>query len=136
MDLKELVDNLQQFCVDDNSDYNTSNSSCMSSEDEDDCFQKYDPSKKFNKSELEVRSRRFAGYESKTYDKSNWIKATFDNKTKRFPNPPNNIEELHVLLKRRFGVLREVLEMGYTAVITYKPASNLAYRPIQTSTEL
>ena len=71
-----------------------------------------------------------------TYEKSNWIKATFDNKTKRFANPPKNLDELRNLLKRRFGVLREILDMGYIAIISYKPASNLAYRPIETSMEL
>ena len=110
MDLKQLGDNLQQFCVDDNSDYNTSNSSILSSEDEGESFQQFNPHKKFNKSELEMLSKRFDGFEQsymiETYEKSNWIKATFDNKTKRFANPPKDLDELRSLFKRRFGVLR------------------------------
>ena len=47
-----MEDDLQQFCVDEISDYNTDNSSDLSSDGENESFQQYNPSKKFNSSEL------------------------------------------------------------------------------------
>ena len=100
------------FCIEDNSDWNSSNSSILSDDEEGESQQVFNPTKKYNQQELEKLNRRFNGYEhtylNETYEKSNWIKATFDKKTKRFANPPKDLDELLVLLKRRFGVLRAV----------------------------
>ena len=89
---------------------------------------------------MEKLSKRFTGYENsyfnETYERSNWIKATFDNKTKRFANPPRELDALRNFFKRRFSVLNEIIDMGYTAVVSYKPASNLPYQTIETSMDL
>ena len=134
----KLKENL--YCIDDNSDWNSSNSSILSSDEEGESFQIFNPTKKYTQEELEKLGRRFPGYENtylnETYEKSNWIKATFDKKTKRFANPPKNLEELLILLKRRFGVLRNICEMGHKPLIHYKPSNNLAYKPIENSMEL
>ena len=128
------------YCIDDNSDYNSSNSSILSSDEEGESFQVFNPTKKYSQAQLDKLNKRFVGYENtylnETYEKSNWIKATFDKKTKRFANPPKDLDELTNLFKQRFGVLRAVCEMGQKPVIHYKPSSNLAYKQIKTSMDL
>ena len=128
------------YCIDDNSDYNSSNSSILSSDEEGESFQVFNPTKQYSQFQLDKLNKRFTGYENtylnETYEKSNWIKATFDKKTKRFANPPKDLDELSNLFKRRFGVLREVCEYGQKPVIHYKPSSNLAYKQIETSMDL
>ena len=134
----ELKGNL--YCIDDNSDWNSSNSSILSSDEEGESFQVFNPTKKYTQEELEKLGRRFTGYENtylnETYEKSKWIKATFDKKTKRFANPPKDLEELLILFKRRFGVLRNICEMGHKPLIHYKPSNNLAYKTIENSMDL
>ena len=111
------------YCIDDNSDFNSSNSSILSSDEEGESFQVFNPTKKYSQAQLDKLNNRFVGYENTylnaTYEKSNWIKATFDKKTKRFANPPGDLNELINLFKRRFGVLRAVCEMGQKPVIHY-----------------
>ena len=128
------------YCIDDNSDFNSSNSSILSSDEEGESFQVFNPTKKYSQAQLDKLNNRFVGYENTylnaTYEKSNWIKATFDKKTKRFANPPKDLDELINLFKRRFGVLRAVCEMGQKPIIHYKPSNNLAYKQVETSRDL
>ena len=128
------------YCIDDNSDFNSSNSSILSSDEEGESFQVFNPTKKYSQAQLDKLNNRFVGYENTylnaTYEKSNWVKATFDKKTKRFANPPKDLDELINLFKRRFGVLRAVCEMGQKPIIQYKPSNNLAYKQVETTRDL
>ena len=47
----------------------------------------------------------------KGYDKRRWIKATFDGETKRFAEPPGEIDKLIQLFIKKFGVLRSIRNM-------------------------
>ena len=43
--------------------------------------------------------------ERKKYDKSRWLKATFNGATKRFYEPPSDIDLLKEMFQKRFPVL-------------------------------
>ena len=47
----------------------------------------------------------------KGYDKSRWIKATFDRETKRIAEPPREYAKLVQMFVRKFGVLRSIASM-------------------------
>ena len=101
----------------DNSDLDTSNDSYMSSDDESN-------DKELNREEKAIVSRRFQEYFNKVrvtsdeywrngqknYNRSEWIKLTFDGQTKRCKVRPSSLEDLLNLAKKRFGVLPFILD--------------------------
>jgi hypothetical protein len=44
------------------------------------------------------------------YNRTQWIKATYNNRTKRINNPPKNLQELHEIIRLRFKDLDDKLK--------------------------
>ena len=84
------------------------------------CFASYFTRKEFTASEFVSSLAKSA------YEKSKWIKVTFDKQTKRFPNPPKDLDQFVDYARTRFSVLDKVLETGnFKSVVSCQPGGGI-----------
>lgn len=65
------------------------------------------------------------------FDRAEWIKLTFDGETKRVHKRPKNIEELFEIAKKRFGVLRKILDTEQ-----FKPIASFQHEKIASHVQI
>ena len=153
------------FNVEENSDLDTSNESYISDseevsdgeEEENKNLSQHDKTLKesckvLSREAKALVGRRFSKYfdrigvlpenywrqSHQEYQRSRWIKLTFDGRTKRYgQKKPKQLEDLLELVKKRFGVLKYILQTGQFKPLMYFKSVKMACNiQIETSTDL